>query len=194
MDYIIDIFNDLDFKKFNYIELLNEHILDNNLLLFILLIKFLILLALGFSNRVIIFNDGLDFSQTLGIIIIPIIAFFYVEITMPESADNYLQNLHYQKNSNLYFFSLVMSICLIISTVLTSIYHNGIIFGLLVSFFKVLLCSILLILIIGLIVGDNKENKRKRPLYQTVFLLGILGWITSKLINGNAVRKRNLTN
>ena len=87
-----------------------------------------------------------------------------------------------------------MSICLIISTIFTSIYHNGIIFGLLVSFLKVLLCSILLILIIGLIVGDNKENKRKRPLYQTVFLLGIIGWVTSKLINGNAVRKRNLIN
>ena len=64
----------------------------------------------------------------------------------------------------------------------------------LVSFLKVLLCSILLILILGLIFGNNKENKTKRPLYQTVFLLGILGWVTSKLINGNAVRKRNLAN
>jgi len=194
MDYIINIFNNLDFKKLNYVELLNEHVFNNNLLLFIVLITFLILLALGFSNRVIIFNDGLDLFQTLGIIIIPIIAYIYVEITMPEGADSYLQNLHYQENSTIYFVSLIMSLCLIISTISTSIYHNGIIFGLLISFLKLLLCSILLILILGLIFGDKKENKRKRPLYQTVFLLGVLGWVTSKLINGNAVRKRSLTN
>ena len=113
---------------------------------------------------------------------------------MPEGADNYLKNLHYQENSNIYFLSLIVSLCLIITTIYTSIYHNGIIFGLLISVLKVLLCSILLILILGLIFGDNKENKRKRPLYQTVFLLGVLGWVTSKLINGNAVRKRKLTN
>ena len=194
MDYISDIFNDLDFKKFNYVELLNEHVLNNDVLLFLILITFLILLALGFSNRVIIFNDGLDLSQTLGIIIIPIITYFYVEITIPEGADNYLRSLHYEENSRIYILSLIASLCLIISTIYTSIYHNGIIFGLLISVLKVLLCSILLILILGLIFGDNKENKRKRPLYQTVFLLGVLGWVTSKLINGNAVRKRNLTN
>ena len=194
MDFISDFFNNLDFKKFNYVELLNEHVLNNDVLLFLILITFLILLALGFSNRVIIFNDGLDLFQTLGIIIIPIIAYIYVEMTMPEGADNYLQSLHYQENSTIYFLSLIVSLCLIISTIFTSIYHNGIIFGLLISFLKVLLCSILLILILGLIFGDNKENKRKRPLYQTVFLLGILGWVTSKLINGNAVRKRNLAN
>ena len=67
-------------------------------------ITFLILLALGFSNRVIIFNDGLDLSQTLGIIIIPILAYFYVEITIPDGADDYLKNLHYQENSDVYFF------------------------------------------------------------------------------------------
>ena len=59
MDYISDIFNDLDFKKFNYVELLNEHVLNNDVLLFLILITFLILLALGFSNRVVIFNEGL---------------------------------------------------------------------------------------------------------------------------------------
>ena len=95
MDFISDFFNNLDFKKFNYVELLNEHVLNNDVLLFLILITFLILLALGFSNRVVIFNDGLDLSQTLGIIIIPILAYFYVEITMPEGADNYLKNLHY---------------------------------------------------------------------------------------------------
>ena len=59
---------------------------------------------------------------------------------------------------------------------------------------KVLLCSILLILILGLLFGgDDKENKRKRPLYQTVFLLGVLGWITSKLINGEKVRKKKVS-
>ena len=194
MDFISGILNDFDFKKLNYVELLNEHVLNNDVLLFLILITFLILLALGFSNRVVIFNDGLDLSQTLGIIIIPILAYFYVEITMPEGADNYLKNLHYQENSNIYFLSLIVSLCLIITTIYTSIYHNGIIFGLLISVLKVLLCSILLILILGLIFGDNKENKRKRPLYQTVFLLGVLGWVTSKLINGNAVRKRKLTN
>ena len=125
MDYISDIFNDLDFKKFNYVELLNEHVLNNDVLLFLILITFLILLALGFSNRVIIFNDGLDLSQTLGIIIIPILAYFYVEITIPEGADDYLKNLHYQENSNVYFLSLIVSLCLIISTIYTSIYHNA---------------------------------------------------------------------
>ena len=194
MDSINNIFNDFDFKKLNYVELLNEHVLNNDIFLFIVLITFLILLALGFSNRVIIFNDGLDLSQTLGIIIIPIIAYFYVELTIPEGADNYLKSLHYKENSIIYFLSLIVSLCLIISTVFSSIYHNGIIFGILISFLKVLLCAILLILILGLIFGDNKENKRKRPLYQTVFLLGILGWITSKLVNGKVVRKRKLTN
>ena len=192
MDSINNIFNDLDFKKLNYVELLNEHVLNNDIFLFIALITFLILLALGFSNRVIIFNDGLDLSQTLGIIIIPIIAYFYVELTIPEGADNYLKSLHYKENSNIYFLSLIVSLCLIISTVFSSIYHNGIIFGILISFLKVLLCAILLILILGLIFGDNKENKRKRPLYQTVFLLGVLGWVTSKLINGEKVRKKLL--
>ena len=194
MDSINNIFNDFDFKKLNYVELLNEHVLNNDIFLFMVLITFLILLALGFSNRVIIFNDGLDLSQTLGIIIIPIIAYFYVELTIPEGADNYLKSLHYKENSIIYFLSLIVSLCLIISTVFSSIYHNGIIFGILISFLKVLLCAILLILILGLIFGDNKENKRKRPLYQTVFLLGILGWITSKLVNGKVVRKRKLTN
>ena len=91
MDSINNIFNDFDFKKLNYVELLNEHVLNNDIFLFIALITFLILLALGFQIE-LLFNDGLDLSQTLGILIMPIIAYFYVELTIPEGADNYLKS------------------------------------------------------------------------------------------------------
>ena len=81
----------------NNIDFLILNFLENQTLQFIVLISFLILLGLGFSNTVIIFNDGLDFFQTLGIIIVPVVGYLFVMWTIPSNANSYVTNMHFEE-------------------------------------------------------------------------------------------------
>jgi hypothetical protein len=186
MDFVTENLNKIDFKQLNYFSFLKDNILNNEILIFSLLIIFLILIALGLSNKIIIFNDGLDFYQTLGIVIIPLLSYIYVQLIIQNNSENFIAESNNKANI-IYFVSFCISMIFILITIYTSVSHNGIILGLLVSFLKIIISSLLLVLIFSLI----NQNKKKRPLYQTVFLLGVLGWITSKLINGEKVRKKN---
>ncbi len=187
MDFVTEHLNNISFKQLNYFSILKDNILNNEILIFLFLILFLILIALGFSNKIIVFNDGLDFYQTLGIVVIPLLSYIYVQIIIQNNGENVIEESNNKANI-IYFVSFCISVIFILFTIYTSVTHNGIILGLLVSFLKIIISSLLLVLIFGLI----NQNKKKRPLYQTVFLFGVLGWITSKLINGEKVRNKKL--
>ena len=79
MDFVTEHLNNISFKQLNYFSILKDNILNNEILIFLFLILFLILIALGFSNKIIVFNDGLDFYQTLGIVVIPLLSYIYVK-------------------------------------------------------------------------------------------------------------------
>ena len=119
----------LDYEIFNVfnknIEFLFLNFLDNYTFQFVVLISFLILLGLGFSNRLIIFNDGLDFFQTIGIIIAPIVGYFFVMFTLPSDVSDYDRNIHFEENYHIYLISLIVGIFFIFSTIGTSIFYNG---------------------------------------------------------------------
>ncbi len=189
LDYEVFNFLQFDFLQKN-IEFLFLNFTDNHIFQFVLLSSFLILLGLGFSNRLIIFNDGLDFFQTTGIIIIPIVGYFFVMFTIQDNVSVYDRNIHFEENYHIYIISLIIGLFFIFSTIATSIFNNGFFFGITISIFKLIICCLLLISIIGLLAKDDKQKKRRRPFYQTIFFIFIFGWLTSKLINGEKVRKK----
>ena len=50
---------------------------------FLALVSLGVLFVLGLTDRVVVFNDGLDLGYCLGIFLVPVAAFFYLEAGAP---------------------------------------------------------------------------------------------------------------
>jgi hypothetical protein len=151
----------------------------------VLLVSFIIIFIAGMTNRVVIFNNGMDLFWTALIFIIPIL-FVTIGVLLKDNNSITEQELIYVSLG-----CAILSLLCILKVILSSIKHNGLILGLFISFFKILSAVIIAILSIGLIgrIFDSEKATFSQRMFALV-LFGILLFVIRKLINGTEVRER----
>lgn len=149
------------------------------------------LLALGLTNRVIVYNDGSDLALNFGIVLIPAVTLLYIDIgAPPEEAGRLARETYYSKNwiQVASLGALICSALCIIGTTWISIRENGILLGAAVTALKISTTFIASLLIVMWLLSQDK--KRKRSLWTNVLFFGIIGWFLSLLVNGDRVRAK----
>lgn len=157
----------------------------------IVLISSVILLGLGMTGRVVIYNDGYDLALNFGIILIPLAAFLYVSMGAPPKEAGEAARISYYAQTWIdiaYIGSIIASaICFLLTTKI-SIRENGYTLGILIAILKTAIATIVFILLF--LWFFSQEKKHKRPILSTILFLGILGGVMTHLINGEKVRAR----
>lgn len=186
----------------SYIEFAQQHLvlpliaywhslyISDDQLFFLFGVSLFALLACGFSNKVVVYFDKLDLFSSAGIIVIPTLCYMFVVGSLPEGAADFEKTIHYENYRFVITVTGIASAFLCLTTLVSSIKHNGFMLGPPIWLLKILVASAFLVLVFLLIFGGDEENKkRRRPFYQTLFIIGAIGWLMSKLINGEAVLK-----
>ena len=158
---------------------------------FLALISLGVLLVLGFTNRIVVFNDGVDLGYCLGIVLVPVAAIFYLEAGAPHGEhDQIAKNAYYASTSVALtvWISVLIALGFAAATTVVSITHNGTLIVLPVALFKIL-TAVLVLAVITMYFFTGEKSKR-RTFYQTVFFLGIVSWLVSCLVNGDRFRQR----
>jgi len=160
----------------------------------IALSSFVLMLVMGMTNRVVIFSDGKDLLNSLGIIITPIIAFILLLYFEPENTPVDYDILWGSTSSSgiVIIATLCVAYCIIMSYA-QAIKHNNFFLGAVVGTFKVVSSLIITLCAIGWL------NKMFGNQYRTIgtwivmtLLLGLFGWVIRKLVNGEAVTLKRL--
>ena len=109
--------------------------------------SFLILLALGMSNRVVVFADGKDFLWTVCIFLIPIIA-LVIATTLVHDGQDLSDDL-----PSLIVISIggLLGLISCVMTFVLSIKHNGLLVGLVIGIFKVMAAMLAMLCAVGLL-------------------------------------------
>jgi hypothetical protein len=152
-----------------------------NLLFVGAIVAFVVLLIMGASNRVVIFEDYKDVAVTAGIFIAGV---FGVSLVQQVPADHWLR----------YVYGTVTGIVMIafsFMTVRTAIRSNSSVpLGLFVGIFKVLMALLSIFLLIGSlsrIFGNNSTIAQRTTGFA---LAGVLFGLFALLVNGRRVRAK----
>ncbi len=151
---------------------------------------FFAIFLLGMTNRVVIFQDVVDFWWSIALILLPVatvlIAFFMAPADAPPSynvfwADGYGKVITIVGSGATLFAMLkVFSY---------SVAANGMGLGVVVFLFKVIASVVLLFLVLGMWSKDEKNSAGLGGILAFI-TVGLLWWILKKLINGPAVEAR----
>lgn len=150
-----------------------------------------VLLILGLTRRVVIYNDGGDLALNFGIVLIPVAALLYVASgAPPDEAGQTARDAYYAQSwvSASMFGSLIGAAACALGTAWVSIRENGPLLGIPVAALKISTAVLALFLIVFWFASQDK--KQKRSLFSTFLFLGALGWFMSLLVNGDRVRAR----
>ena len=153
---------------------------------------FIVILLLGMTNRVVIFNDIVDFWWSIALMLLPVatvmIAFFMAPADAPPGynvfwADGYGKVITIVGSSaTLFAMQKVFSY---------SVAANGMGLGVVVFFFKVMASVIFAFLVLGMLSKDEKgQGNSGFGILVAWITVGLLWWILRKLINGPAVEAR----
>lgn len=146
--------------------------------------SFLILLALGMSNRVVVFADGKDFLWTVCIFLIPIIA-LVIATTLVHDGQELSDDL-----PSLIVISIggLLGLISCVMTFVLSIKHNGLLVGLVIGIFKVMAAMLAMLCAVGLLGKIfNRDRASSSARLLSIAIFGILLWAMTKLINGDNV-------
>lgn len=148
------------------------------------------LLLLGMTNRVVVFADGKDLLWTVCIFLTPIIAFFIAATLVPEGQEVFDDSL----SSIVVGIGGILGLISCAMAFVFSIKHNGLFVGIIVGMFKMMaavLATVCAIGLLGKIFSKDTGSFAVRMFVVAVF--GMLLWMMTKLINGDAVYERRAT-
>ena len=163
------------------------------------------------TNRVVVFNDGLDLSSTFGIFLVPVVGLLVLNLHAPHghSDTNPFQSETFSvvQWGIVVVFGLASVACLVVNF-FTCIKYNGVVLGVIVGILKLISCwAIGLLVIVWLFtlileqMGLAEERKKNFVgetggcgFVVTIFLT-LIGarlaiWLVKKMINGKAVEDR----
>jgi len=86
------------------------------------------------------------------------------------------------------WISLLLALGCAAATIVISITQNGLVIGLPISIFKIL-TTVLVLAVIAVYFFEKFRTKR-RSIFETVVFGGLIGWIVSRLVNGERFRQR----
>ena len=150
--------------------------------------SFIILLLLGLTDIIIVYRDVYDFWWSLGLVLFPVSTFFLLSLSTPaESAkiiEFFWDDLASKTISISGFLLTILSLYKVISN---CIKNNGLTFGVLMIFFKVI--SSILVLAILLFTFNKLTDKQvsKKEKIITLIIFGLFIFIINRLINGERV-------
>jgi hypothetical protein len=157
------------------------------------LIAFLILLVLGMTNRVVIFQDGADFGWSLMTLITPLATFMILGMMAPENAPPDYDHWAETYGKVVIIVGGLVTLFSVVRMFVYSIASNGLLLGLVIGVFKLVASMISIVFAIGFI---NKLFDDDRKSYGAWALLMLVGaafvWVLTKLINGDDVEARRL--
>jgi hypothetical protein len=156
--------------------------------------SFLLLLFMGLTNKVIIFYDGKDLVNSLGIIVIPIISYLCLLYFKPENAPEDYDILWGSSSSTSVVIVAAgyVAYCAMM-TYITAIKHNGFILGIVVGTFKVASALLITLFAVGwLNKMFGNQPKSLGTWIVMVLILGLFGWVVKKMVNGEAVMLKRL--
>jgi hypothetical protein len=166
---------------------------DWNLIWIILFGIFILIIILGMTNRVVIFEDISDFMWTMGIVLIPLIWIMVLAIITPENTpDSY----------NIFWTTVEEKVVTVVfglgtlgsvaMTYLNSIKSNGIVLGLIIGTSRVIASVIILFMILGLINKFFEEDSPPGALIVVLIVTWVFGFVIKRLINGERVYDRRM--
>ena len=161
------------------------------LLIWAVLGSFILLLILGMTNRVVVFYNGGDFAWTLFIFLGPVIGGL-VGITLVPEGREFVGEPAAMISA---YVGIGFGALSALVTLFLSIKRNGLILGIIVGVFKI--ASALLIVLCAFGLLNKIFGRDGAPLatrLTSMFLFGILMWMTGKLINGDEVTARRQRN
>ncbi|MDE2812704.1 MAG: hypothetical protein OXM01_06760 [Gemmatimonadota bacterium] len=155
---------------------------------------FVIVLFLGMTKRVVIFQDIADFGWSVALAVVPSLTFIVAAIMAPADAPpghNALWSDGYGKTITL-LGSLTFTFVGV--KVLTySVASNGRFLGAVVFLFKVAASIIFLALVVGFFFRDKKEGSSDiGELAGKSIGVAIFGWFLKRLINGAQVEEHRI--
>lgn len=162
-----------------------------NLLGFLVLVAAAVLLALGLTGRVVVYNDGADLALNFGIVLIPLAALLYVEMgAPPDEVGQAAARAYYSQSwvTLVFALSLAGSLACALGTAWISIRENGLLLGAAVAVLKIAVAVLTLALIAFWFMGQG--GKQKRSLAANLLFMGATAWLLSLLVNGDKVRDR----
>lgn len=162
-----------------------------NILGLLALISAGVLLVLGITGRVVVYNDGGDLALNFGIVLIPVAALLYVSAgAPPDEAGQMARDAYFAQSwvSVSLIGSLIGAAACALGTTWVSIRENGPLLGVPVAALKISTAVLALFLILFWFASQDK--KQKRSLFSNLLFLGALGWFMSLLVNGDRVRAR----
>lgn len=160
-----------------------------NILVLLALISVGVLLVLGLTGRVVIYNDGDDLALNFGIVLIPLATLVYIALGAPsEQADQVAREAYYNMSwvRVATIGSLIGAGTCAFGTAWVSIRENGVLLGVPVAALKITTAILALVLIVFWFT--SQEKKQKRSLMANLMFLGAMGWFISLLVNGDRVR------
>ncbi len=151
---------------------------------------FLLLLALGLTNRVVIFYDGWDaFWAVVPLISVVVSVIIVISIT-PDTAHGAPQVGHTLLPTLVLaaggFGALIGGIMTLYNAVK---YNRNLPLGLLIGVCKLVISMLLITLSLNYLLNMNDKRTRNRNLF-TFLVLGGIAWLWLKLVNGERVYER----
>lgn len=153
---------------------------------------FIILLLLGLTDIIIIYRDVYDFWWSLGLVLFPISAFFLLSLLAPAESVKMSQFFWDDRASKTISISgFLLTILSFYKVFSNCIKNNGLIFGILMIFFKVISSVLVLALLLCTFnkLSDKKTSKKEKIL--TLIIFGLFIFIINRLINGERVLSKN---
>lgn len=157
--------------------------------------SFLLLLFMGLTNKVVVFNDGQDLFRTLAIVLVPLAGFIVLLYFIPKGApDDYDIFWSSSTSQAVTVMTIGYTFYFIVLTFISSIKHNGLALGLVVGTFKVISSLVIVAFAAGWlnkVFGGGGMRSIVQWIIMTL-VLGLFGWVIKKLVNGDAVRLKKM--
>jgi len=133
-----------------------------NILGLLALIAAGVLLVLGLTGSVVIYNDGGDLALNFGIVLIPLAALLYISAgAPPDEAGRAAQDAYHAQSwiSVAMIGSLIGAVACALGTTWVSIRENGALLGVPVAALKIATAGIALFLIAFWLISQEKKRK-----------------------------------
>jgi len=157
----------------------------------------LILFVLGCGSRVVVFADSSDVLMAACIFLAPVVTVIATGLLAwmlsPDTSRSYATVFEAVKDNPAPAFVLAAGLLwwawAIIGTLVSSIRYNGIVIGLAVSILKLGALVSLFIVWLGVLHNYDEEYNHNHTVAK-VFLIGLIIWFASKMVNGDRVLTR----
>lgn len=164
--------------------------IDLKVVLSMIGVSLLILIGMGRGNRHIVFFDSQDMFWTGGIILFPVLTYFFMVFSIsgkPEDGWEQLLKAHPWIGFGM-AFGFAMFLKSIFTTIFGSIRYNGILVGLFIGIAKIFACILILAgFLASLTYVDRKSGITSTSNIIAIVLFGVFYFIADSLINGDRV-------